>query len=86
MPQANWSVQDAKSHFSEVVDAASRGNPQTVTKHGKPSVVIVSVGEYERLRRLENIAAPSFAEHLLAMPADGGAFDSRAFVLRDVEF
>ncbi len=47
-----WSVQDAKNRFSEVVEAARR-LPQTVTKHGKPAVVVMDVVEYERLRHLE---------------------------------
>jgi prevent-host-death family protein len=51
-------VQDAKNRFSEVVEAA-RGRPQTVTKHGKPAVVVVDVVEYERLRRLERARALS---------------------------
>ena len=47
MARRNWSVQDAKNRFSEVVEAARR-EPQTVTKHGKPAVVVVAVDEYER--------------------------------------
>ena len=46
--EAYWSVQDAKNRFSQVVEAARR-EPQTVTKHGKPAVVVVAVDEYERL-------------------------------------
>ena len=68
-----WSVQDAKNRFSEVVAAARRG-PQTVTKHGKPAVVVVDITEYQRLQRLDRAQAPSFAELLLAMPQDGGEF------------
>jgi antitoxin Phd len=52
MAQRSWSVQDAKNRFSEVIEAAKR-TPQTVTKHGKPAVVVMDVAEYERLRRLE---------------------------------
>ena len=63
----------SKNRFSEVVEAARR-LPQTVTKHGKPAVVVVDVTEYERLRRLDRVQAPSFAELLLAMPQDGGEF------------
>lgn len=70
---STWSVRDAKNRFSAVVEAARRG-PQTVTKHGKPAVVVVDAREYERLRRLAREKAPSFAEALLAMPQDGGAF------------
>jgi antitoxin Phd len=74
MTRRNWSVQDAKNRFSEVVEAARR-EPQTVTKHGKPAVVVVAVDEYERLRKLHHLKAPSFAELLLAMPTDGEEFE-----------
>lgn len=73
MVQRSWSVQDAKNRFSEVVKAARR-KPQTVTKHGKPAVVVVDAAEYERLRSLERAKAPSFTELLLAMPQDDGEF------------
>jgi antitoxin Phd len=74
MTRRNWSVQDAKNRFSEVIEAARR-EPQTVTKHGKPAVVVVAVDEYERLRKLQHLKAPSFAEFLLAMPTDGEEFE-----------
>lgn len=70
---ASWSIQDAKDRFSAMVDAARR-KPQTVTKHGKPAVVVMAAEEYERLRQVERLKAPSFAEHLLAMPKDDGEF------------
>jgi prevent-host-death family protein len=47
----SWSVRHAKNLFSKVVDAARR-RPQTVTKHGRPVVVVVDVLVYERLRLL----------------------------------
>ena len=84
MAQHTWSVQDAKNRFSEVVQAARRA-PQTVTKHGKPAVVVVDVVEYERLRRLERAQAPSFAEALLAMPQDDGEFPRRKVQARDLD-
>ena len=73
MAQHSWSVQDAKNRFSEVVEAARR-MPQTITKHGKPAVVVVDVVEYERLRHLQRAQALSFADALLAMPQDDGGF------------
>jgi antitoxin Phd len=84
MAHRNWSVQDAKNRFSEVVEAARRV-PQTVTKHGKPAVVVVDVAEYERLQRLDRVQAPSFAELLLAMPQDGEEFPRLKVRPRDVE-
>lgn len=85
MARSTWSVQDAKNRFSEVVEAARR-QPQTVTKHGKPAVVVVAADEYERLRRLQHLKAPSFAEMLLAMPADGEDFERLEGRMRDPGF
>lgn len=82
MVPPTWSVQDAKNRFSEVVEAAQR-KPQTVTKHGKPAVVVVAADEYERLRQLERLKAPSFADHLLAMPTDDGEFERLGGRLRE---
>jgi antitoxin Phd len=84
MAERSWSVQDAKNRFSAVVEAARR-TPQTVTKHGKPAVVIVDVREYERLRRVERAQAPSFADVLLAMPRDNGEFPRRDVRMRDLD-
>ncbi len=84
MAQRSWSVQDAKNRFSEVVEAAKRA-PQTVTKHGKPTVVVVEAAEYERLRRLGRARAPSFADVLLSMPQDGGEFSRNDVRTRDLE-
>ena len=61
-------LQDAKAHFSEVVGAAMRGEPQYVTRRGKPAVVIVGVADFERLSRPGGASEPTFIEHLLAMP------------------
>jgi prevent-host-death family protein len=43
-----WQLQEAKSHFSELVETVISKGPQTVTKHGKPTVVIISAEEYHR--------------------------------------
>ena len=84
MTRSTWSVQDAKNRFSAVMEAARR-KPQTVTKHGKPAVVVVDAGEYERLRHLERAEAPGFAELLLAMPQDDGEFSRLTARPRDIE-
>jgi prevent-host-death family protein len=84
MAGRNWSVQDAKNRFSEVVEAARR-LPQTVTKHGKPAVVVVDVLEYQRLQSLDRVQAPSFAQLLLAMPQDGGQLTRLKVRARDVD-
>jgi prevent-host-death family protein len=83
MPRSTWSIQDAKNHFSEVVRAAEH-EPQTVTRHGDPAVVVIAADEYMRLREVQRIEAASFADHLLAMPNDDGAFERLSGDLRDV--
>lgn len=45
----NWSVQDAKAHFSEVLERASQEGPQLVSKRGKETAVILGIEEYRRL-------------------------------------
>jgi antitoxin Phd len=85
MVRRSWSVQDAKNRFSEVVEAARR-KPQTVTKHGKPAVVVVAADEYERLRTLEQFKAPTFAELLLAMPTGAEDFERLEGRMRDPGF
>jgi antitoxin Phd len=84
MARRFWSVQDAKNRLSEVV-AAARRQPQTVTKHGKPAVVVIDVTEYERLRNLDRAKAPSFTELLLAVPQDGGEFTRPKVRPRDLD-
>ena len=84
MTRRNWSVQDAKNRFSEVVNAARR-EPQTVTKHGKPAVVVVDAGEFERLRLLDRAHAPSFIELLLSMPRVDVDFPRQNVRQRDIE-
>lgn len=61
---ANWQVQQAKSHFSELLDKAVTEGPQTITKHGAERVVVVSVEEYRRLTGEKK----SFIQHLLDFP------------------
>lgn len=66
-----WQLQDAKNRFSAVVDAALTGEPQEVTRRGKPVVVVVAFEEYQRLCQAEKATAPNFIEHLLAIPKGG---------------
>ena len=70
-----WSLQDAKNRFSVLVNAALAGEPQRVTRRGRPAVVVLAAREYERLRRLEQADAPTLGELLLEMPRDDGEFE-----------
>lgn len=44
-----WKLQDAKNHFSEVVEQAMTKGPQEVTKRGKHAVVVLSFELYLQL-------------------------------------
>lgn len=46
-----WQLQEAKAHFSEVVRTVIDDGPQTVTLHGKPVVILISIEEYQQLKQ-----------------------------------
>ncbi len=43
-----WQLQEAKNHLSELVQLALSEGPQTITRHGKPAVVVISAEQYNR--------------------------------------
>lgn len=49
MEKNMWSLQDAKSRFSEVVREAIFHGPQKVTRHGEEAVIILSLKDYKKL-------------------------------------
>lgn len=44
----SWSLADAKAHLSEVVNRAIEDGPQTITRHGRETAVVVSAEEWKR--------------------------------------
>ena len=64
----NWAVQDAKAHFSELLERCLREGPQVVTKHGVEAAVLVPVDDW---RRLQRSARPTLKELLLTDEARG---------------
>jgi prevent-host-death family protein len=47
----SWQLQEAKNRFSEVVEEALTHGPQTVTRHGREVVVVLSMEEFKRLKQ-----------------------------------
>ncbi|MDP6811412.1 MAG: type II toxin-antitoxin system Phd/YefM family antitoxin, partial [Kiritimatiellia bacterium] len=41
-----WTVQDAKNRFSQVVEHALHEGPQTITRRGKETAVLVSMSTF----------------------------------------
>ena len=70
-----WQLQEAKNRLSALVDAAIAGEPQQVTRRGRPAVVVIACEDYERLCRLERANLPAFNDLLLEMPQDDGEFE-----------
>ena len=59
----SWTVADAKARLSEVIERAQT-DPQIITRHGKPSAVIVSAEEWAR----KTVRKGTLSEFLLASP------------------
>jgi len=67
----SWTVAGAKAKLSEVMKRAQLA-PQTITRNGKPSVVVVSADEWQK-----KIAhRGSLAEFLLASPLRSADLDT----------
>jgi prevent-host-death family protein len=53
-----WQLQEAKNRFSQLVDEALVHGPQTITRHGQKTVVIISYEEYRKsIGQPENLVA-----------------------------
>ncbi|MDD4915102.1 MAG: type II toxin-antitoxin system Phd/YefM family antitoxin [Methylococcales bacterium] len=58
-----WPVQNAKAHFSELLNACVSEGPQVVTRRGTETAVLVSFTEW---KRMNNAAQPSLKELLMS--------------------
>ncbi|MFQ5582760.1 MAG: type II toxin-antitoxin system Phd/YefM family antitoxin [Mariprofundaceae bacterium] len=68
---ARWQLQDAKARFSELIKHARKQGPQQVTVRGKPSAVVISVEEYEAMKKQR----PDFIHFMRASPLAGMELD-----------
>ena len=66
---ANWPLQKAKNEFSRVVELAMREGPQTVTRHGKP-VVVISAIQAQPDRARDRKAAKALLDLFRSCPVD----------------
>ena len=65
----DWSVADAKARFSELIDRVLMSGPQTITRRGRKTVVLVAAEEWQRKSRRRG----NLAEFLAASPLRGSA-------------
>ncbi len=61
MDTDKWTVAEAKAKFSAVIDLAQTQGPQTITRNGRDTVVIVAVQEWERKTKRSGNLAEFFA-------------------------
>ena len=61
-----WQVQEAKSKFSEVIEAAQAGGPQVITKRGVETAVVLSYEDYRKLLLSQKKLSDFFRESPLA--------------------
>jgi prevent-host-death family protein len=75
-------VREAKAGFSALVEAAEKGEPTIVTKHGRPAAMVVPVAEGRKLYPNDN---DRFIDFLLAYPG-GVEIERNQSSLRDFDF
>jgi len=63
----SWQLQDAKARLSEVIKSAILEGPQEVTVRGQPSAVILSIAEYEAMKKQR----PDFVSFMQSSPLVG---------------
>lgn len=61
MSEQSWTVAEAKAKFSEVIESARTGGPQTITKNGRTAAIVVSPEEWQRKTERVGTLADFFA-------------------------
>lgn len=61
-----WQLQEAKNKLSEVLERALKSGPQEITRHGKKAAVILSMRDYQKLKRRKGTLADFFRHSPLA--------------------
>ena len=70
-----WTVAEAKAKFSEVIDRAQSDGPQTITRNGRTTAVVVAAEEWERKTKRKG----SLAEFFAASPLRGSGARIKRF-------
>ncbi|WFP64037.1 type II toxin-antitoxin system Phd/YefM family antitoxin [Mesorhizobium sp. WSM4904] len=73
----------AKAGLSAIVEAAENGEPTIITRHGKPTAMVVPVDEGRKL--YPQGSQKNFADLLLEFPG-GIEFERNEAPSRDIEF
>lgn len=74
-------LREAKAGLSAIVQAAEDGQPTIITKHGKPTAMVVPIDE---ARKLYPSKTPNLGAFLLTFPG-GIEFERDSSAMRDVD-
>ena len=77
-----WQLQEAKNKFSLVVDNALAQGPQTVTRHGEPTVMVVWMAEFKKARPKKSLVQMLLGSPLRGLDVD---FERQKDFPREVE-
>lgn len=78
----NVNLREAKASLSALVDAAEHGESVTITRHGKPAAVLISLDDAQKLNKKRR----NFVEFLATIPAEGIVFERNKSTGRKIEF
>jgi antitoxin Phd len=65
-------LREAKASLSAIVEEVTRGEAALITRHGKPTAVLMDYREWQRLTQV-----PSFARLLTSAPLEPGDLPER---------
>jgi prevent-host-death family protein len=75
-------LREAKAGLSAIVQAAEEGEPTIITKHGKPTAMVVPIDEARKL--YPDQQQKNFVEHLMSFPG-GIEFERDETPMRDID-
>lgn len=73
MSTETWTVAEAKAKLSEVISRAETTGPQTITRNGRKTAVVVAAEEWER----KTMRQGNLAEFFAASPLRGSKLKIR---------
>jgi antitoxin Phd len=68
LKMAKWTVREAKTRLSEVIEEANATGPQIITRHGYDHAVVLSITDYRALAVQRN----NLIDYLLGGPKVDG--------------
>jgi prevent-host-death family protein len=68
-----WTVAEAKSKFSEIIERAISEGPQTITRRGRTAAIVVGAEEWQRKTK----RAGNLAEFFAGSPLRGSGLKVR---------